>query len=65
MAKSERIHLRISKAQKVRLFEVVQNLNNQEQEQTSNMSVSAFLERAIESAIKQAQRKVRERALEE
>ena len=61
MAKSERIHLRISKAQKVRLFEVVQNLNSQEQEQNSNLSVSAFLELAIERAIKQAQRKVRER----
>jgi hypothetical protein len=65
MAKSERIHLRISKAQKVRLFEVVQNLNNLGQTQDAKITVSAFLHLAVERAIKQAQRKVRERALKE
>lgn len=60
MQKNERLYLRLTKPQKVRLFEAVKNLNEQAQEPSSKMSVSAFLEKAIERAIKQAQRKARE-----
>lgn len=60
MRKTKKIFMRITESQKVRLFDTVSKLNEISSEHNSKISVSAFLEQAIERAIKQAQRKVRE-----